>query len=186
MPSQTCPTDGSEMQWFAMRATYHRELGVKALLDAAGLECYVPTVVKLKQFNGRKTRVSVPLVSSLVFVHSDKPRLQQFKARVPHLQYMTKREGLKNLPIVVPPNQMKDFVTATRQNSEQLLFFKPGELDLKRGTRVRLHGGVFDGMEGSLMKVTGKRNRRVVIEVKDVIAVAIESTDAQYIEVLHS
>ncbi len=105
---------------------------------------------------------------------------------MPHLQYMTRREGTKNLPIVVPPNQMKDFVTATRQNSEQLMFFKPGELDLKRGTRVRLHGGVFDGMEGSLMKVIGKRNRRVVIEVKDVIAVAIESTDAQYIEVMQS
>ena len=178
--------DDINVQWFAMRATYHRELVAKSLLETAGIECYVPTVQKLKQANGRKVRVVAPLVSSLVFVHCFKEKLQQFKAKVPFLQFLTRRENGKNVPIVVPQNQMDNFIAVTGSDIIQALFFKPGELDVKRGTQVKLHGGTFDGLEGTLMKVTGKRNRRVVIEVKDVIAVAVECSDAQFVEVLKS
>lgn len=179
-----CPNCDGEMHWFAMRATYHREFSVRALLEAAGIECYLPTTQQLKQINGRKLRITIPLIASLIFVHCVKEKLQHFKARVPHLQYMTKREGAKNIPIIVPQKQMDDFIAVTRSYTEQTLFFKPGELNFKCGTRVRLHGGILDGLEGILMKVTGKRNRRVVIEVEDVIAVAIECTDAQFIEII--
>ena len=167
-----------------MRATYHREMAVKSMLDNAGIECYLPTKQCLKVSGGRKVRVETPLVSSLIFVRAAKDCLQQFKARVPHLQYMTRRDGKKNVPIVVPERQMNDFISITLASSSQLLFFRPGELNVKRGTTVRLHGGTFDGLEGVFMKVSGKRNRRVVVEVDNVIAVALECSDAEFVEVI--
>lgn len=174
----------NDAQWFAMRATYHREMAVRDLLDQANIECYLPTTQKLKVNNGRMIRVEAPLVSSLIFVRCDKEKLQHFKTKIPHLQYMTMQQGTRNVPIVVPPKQMDDFVAITQQDNSRLMFFKPGELDVKQGVRVRLHGGTFDGVEGLLMKVAGKRNKRVVIEVSGVVAVALECKDVQFVEVL--
>ena len=171
-------------QWYAMRATYHREMVVRDALNLAGIECYLPTTQKLRNLHGRKVRVTTPLVSSLIFVKSSKERLQRFKVKVPHLQYMTRPVGGKNVPIIVPKKQMDDFIMVTKADSERLMFFKPGELDVKHGSLVRLHGGAFDGLEGAVVKVTGKRNKRFVLEVNDVIAVALECTDFQFVEVL--
>ena len=171
-------------EWFAMRATYHREMAVRDLLDQANIECYLPTTQKLKVYNGRMIRVEAPLVSSLIFVRCDKEKLQHFKTKIPHLQYMTMQQGARNVPIVVPQKQMDEFVAITQQDNKRLMFFKPGELDVKQGIRVRLHGGTFDGVEGMLMKVAGKRNKRVVIEVSGVVAVALECKDVQFVEVL--
>lgn len=182
--SPATPKLGGQVQWFAMRATYHREMAVRTLLEQAGIECYLPIVQKLKMSHGRKVRVEAPLVSSLIFVHCDRDKLQRFKMKVPHLQYMTQHVGMRNEPIVVPQDQMDDFISVTKQNVDRLLFFKPGELDVKRGTPVRLHGGAFDGIQGSLMKVAGRRNKRVVIEVSGVVSVALDSNDVQFVEVL--
>ena len=174
----------TDAQWFAMRATYHREMAVRDLLDQANIECYLPTTQKLKVNHGRKVRVTTPLVSNLIFVHCDKDSLQRFKLKVPHLQYITKPADGKNIPIIVPQKQMDDFITVTKADSERLLFFKPGELDVKRGSRVKVYGGAFDGVEGVIAKVPGKRNKRFVLEVNGLISVALDCADVQFVEVL--
>jgi len=172
-----------QTQWFAMRATYHREMAVRMMLENAGIECYLPTTHQLKTLRGRKVRVEAPLVSSLIFVHAEKQRLQQFKARVPHLQYMTTRCSGKNVPIIVPQRQMDDFITITTKANRNLLFFQPGELNLQKGTPIRLHGGALDGVEGIFVKIDGRRNKRVVVEVEGVVSVVFESADL-FLEVL--
>lgn len=177
-------SDGIQAHWYAMRATYHREMAVRRLLEDNGIECYLPTTQKLKVVGNRKMRVTVPLVSSLIFVRCDKERLQHFKARVPYLQYMTRALDGKNVPIVVPQRQMDDFVAVTSHTHDRLLFYRPDELNLGRGDMVRIHGGAFDGVTGSFVKVTGKRNKRVVVELKGVVAVALECSDANFVEKL--
>ena len=72
--SDTAHAIDGPIQWFAMRATYHREMAVRTLLEQAGIECYLPTVQKLKMNHGHKVRVEAPLVSSLIFVHCDKDK----------------------------------------------------------------------------------------------------------------
>lgn len=174
----------TESHWYAMRATYHRELAVKNLLDLQDISNYLPLAPRLRTVKGRKHRVMEPMVSSLIFVCCDKQRLQRFKAKVPYLQYMTHRQDGRNVPIIVPGWQMEQFMQATRHAHERLVFLKPEEIDLAAGKPVRIHGGMFDGLQGSFVKVAGRRNKRVVIEVKDVIAVALECSDANFVEVL--
>ena len=97
---------------------------------------------------------------------------------------MTQRSDGKNHPIVVRDEEMQRFMEVTRTYDEQLLFFKTEELDLAKGTKVRIHGGPFDGVEGTFMKVKGKRNRRVVIAIQNVIAVAMAYVEPDFIEVI--
>ena len=58
------------------------------------------------------------------------------------------------------------------------------ELNLSKGTRVRITGGDFAGQEGIFLKVKGARDRRVVIEIQGVIALAMATIHPDLIEVI--
>ena len=49
---------------------------------------------------------------------------------------------------------------------------------------MRIHGGQFNGLEGTFVKVKGARDKRVVVEVSGVIVVATCSLKCDLIEVL--
>lgn len=176
------------LQWYAMRVTYRRELQVKNMIDDLGIEgvrTFVPLrrVIKLTR-RGAKSTVNEPAVHNLLFVKAQREWLQHFKLRVPHLQYMTMRRMGRNEPIVVPDVDMDRFIALSLAAGDDATYFVPGEVDLSRGTRVRLHGGLLDGMEATYVKLAGKRNRRVVVEIQNVISVATATVSPDFIEVL--
>ena len=57
---------------------------------------------------------------------------------------------------------------------EDTVYYRPEEIDLKRGMRVCIHGGKFDNVKGMFVRVQGKRNRRVVVLLEGVMAVSAE------------
>ena len=177
--------NNDKLQWFAMRATYRRELSIQDMLEATSIQCYIPMQYKLKlSRNGKRIRVLEPVLHNLIFVHCSKSFIQEFKTKIPYLQYMTKREDGKNVPIVVPDSQMNDFISVTSNHDESLIYLKPEELNVAKGTKVRIHGGAFDGVEGLFVKVEGKRNKRVVIEIQNVISVALATISSNFIEII--
>ena len=48
--------------WFAMRATYRRELEAMHLLEKANLGCFIPMQYKISIRRGRKVRALVPVI----------------------------------------------------------------------------------------------------------------------------
>lgn len=66
------------MSWFALRVTYGRELKFKKLLVDAGFQCFVPMRRKKIEKNGRHEVVTVPAVSNLCFVNTEKPLMDEF------------------------------------------------------------------------------------------------------------
>ena len=51
---------------------------------------------------------------------------------------------------------------------------------------MRIVGGMFDGVEGTFVKVNKKRKKQVVVYVQGVAAVVIDELSGGYIEVLKS
>ena len=86
--------------------------------------------------------------------------------------------------IIVPDDQMKTFIAITGTYGDQLLWFGDGEINLRKGTRVRIKAGEFEGYEGIFMKVKGARDRRVVIAIEGVIAVALATLSPDLIEAI--
>ena len=170
--------------WFAMRVTYQRELSVKQLLDAAHIENYIAMRRESRLVRGRKSSVMVPVVHNLVFVRETRAAVQAFKARVPHLQYMMARNGGTSEPIIVPDSQMRDFIAVSSADTGNVAYYEPGDVDLAAGTQVRVHGGSFDGLTGTFVKIKGKRNKQFVIAVQNVLAVAIDALNCDFIEKL--
>ena len=66
---------------------------------------------------------------------------------MPFLQYRTFPENGKNVPIVVPDNQMQQFIAVCETHNEQLMYLNPDEINIAKGTPVRIIGGTFDGVE---------------------------------------
>lgn len=174
--------DEREKHWFAMRATYGRSKNARDLLDKERMECFVPMRYETKEVRGKKKRELAPVVQNLMFVHAAPPIIQELKSRAEYLQYIVNtRTGEK---IIVPDDQMRRFIAVAGTYDEQLLWFSPEEVNLARGTRVRITGGAFEGQEGVFVKVRGARDRRVVVEIQGVVAVAMATIHPDLIEPL--
>ncbi len=171
-------------QWFAMRATYKRELIARDYLTSKGIEVFVPMKKVIKVVRGIKRKLTVPAINSLIFVHAQKDVIQQAKMGVEYLQYITRKEGIRNVPIVVPDRQMEQFIQVAQDDAIEKTFFAPEEVDLSVGTRVKVHGGPFDGLEGVLVKIKGKRNKQFFVNLDGLVAVNTVIENLHLLEVV--
>lgn len=168
-------TTNEELLWFAMSAPYRRELKAQERLNARGIETFVPMTVTTEERGKTKKRKTTPAIHNLIFVHTTKEAIKQAKQDLGYLQYRTIREEGKNKPVIVPPKAMEQFISITQKRIEELTYLKPEEINIEKGTKVRIHGGTFDGTEGVFVKIKGKRNRRVVVLIEGIAAVAINA-----------
>ncbi len=186
MRADTSITQNKDKEiWFAMRAPFCREMEADRLLKARDIESFIPMSYRVVvKRNGTKSREFVPSVHNLIFVHTTPHIMRDVKKEIAILQYCVRREDGKNLPIIVPDGDMEQFIAVTKHRNEKLIYLKPEEIDLKKGSRVRVVGGLFDGVVGIFMKIKGIRNRRVVIRIGDIAAVAMAEISPDLIEVL--
>ena len=171
-----------ETHWFARRATYRREMEAKKQLDLAGITNFLPMVSTVKVVGRTRKKEFKPAISGLLFVHTTDSRIREFKQGLPYLQFMM--DFRAHTKIIIPDQQMKDFIAVAGSQDEQLLYLTPEELDLAKGTPVRILGGKFKGQEGIFMKVKGARDRRVVIAIQGVVAVALTTVSPNLVEPL--
>lgn len=183
MDEKLCEIPDSK-RWYAMRVTFKRELNVKQMLDMEHIENFVPMRRETRLLRGRRTQVMAPVIHNLIFVKAEKQVLQSFKAKVPYLQYMTTRQGNKSIPIVVPEWQMENFISVSQSDDRNLMYFDSSEVNLAAGSVVCIHGGPFDGLKGTFVKIKGKRSKKVVIAVQNVLAVAIDTFNCDFMEII--
>ena len=170
--------------WFAMSAPYCNEMRAKALLESKNIECFVPMCYKIVESRlGAKSRKLVPAIHNLIFAHTTKERIQQVKSGVRYLQYRVRPEKGKNVPIVVPDEQMVHFMAVCNSGNEQLRYMLPSEVNLESGTRIKVIGGSFDGVEGTFVKVKGIRSKRVVVTLEGLASVVLAEISDGLIEV---
>ena len=156
-------------QWYAIRVTYNREMKVKDELDAIGVENFIPMQYRYFEKNGKRHRRLVPSVHNLIFIRMSQEEMAEYKTttRLP-IRYMMDRE--KNIPITVSETEMHNFIIASGSLDEGLIYLDSEAVALHKGDRVRITGGIFNGLEGSFMRIKG--DRRVVVCIPGIIAVA--------------
>ena len=171
--------------WFAMSATFGRELKAKAYLEVHGLECFVPMKYDIVTDRRRcKRKQLIPAIHNLLFVHTTRERIQELKRGLDYLQYLTHSVDGRNVPIIVPDGQMQQFITVCNTYDDNLVYLSPDEINLAEGTPVRIIGSAFDGVEGTFVKVKKKRKKRVVVLVRGIAAVMLAEFTDGYLQVL--
>jgi len=167
-----------------MGASFRREVKVRDDMRRRGFNCYVPMRYEVRNIRGRTDRRLVPAVHELLFVYSTKTEITAYKQGTEGTLYFktTGRKGHREL-MVVADAEMENFMRLTQHVEEHLTYFRPDEIKLRVGSRIKVHGGVFDGVEGVLMKVPGKRNRQLVVSLTGVATVAVNMSP-EVVEVL--
>lgn len=57
---------------------------------------------------------------------------------------------------------------------KSISYLTPDEVNIARGSRVRILGGPFDGVTGVFQRVKGHRNRRLVVTIPSIGSVTAE------------
>ena len=169
-----------EKQWYAIRVTYNRELKVKADLDAQGIDNFIPMkYVSVMRGKDRRVKKLVLAIHNLIFMLVDRNTMVQYKATTTlPIRYIMNRET--HQPVVIPRKQMDNFIAVAGNYNEQLLYLENDPITLHKGDKVRITGGLFEGAIGTLMRIKG--NRRVVVSIPGVIAVATTDIHPSLIE----
>ena len=167
---------GDPKIWYPMRVTYSREIKVKAELDRLEIENFVPMTYKLVcADNGNPHRELVPAINNLIFVRSTQGRISELKTSnevLEPLRYMMDHTAEKAHEIMtVPDRQMENFMRVASMTDDSVMFLDENTIVGKEGKRVKIMGGMFEGVEGVIRRV--KRCKRVVVALDGIASVAI-------------
>ena len=173
------------IQWFAMRVTYQRELKVKTVLDEMGVECFLPMKTVLSERGGHRHYENVPAVSNLIFLHSTRDHITELKnsyGELAPLRYMMTHplDGSRPVPITVAEHDMKNFIRVASHTDDSVMFLDLSDVEGKEGRKVLITQGEFAGVEGYVKRI--KQNKRVVVQLNDLAAVAITFTPPVYLK----
>lgn len=166
-------------RWFAMRATYGRNMMAQRTLDAVNIESFIPMRQRQTKRGHRIKIDMVPTLRDLIFVFAEREVLQSQKGKIPYLHYITHPVEGRNTPIEVPTAEMEQFIRLCENGGEVKSVAE--SVDFALGEEVRITQGSLKGVEGRLVKIRGKRSRRFTIQIDGVCA-AIMDIKAEEIE----
>ena len=142
-----------QVRWFVMRAYKNEKMAEDRLKDKEyGLEYFIPKHYAVRIYHGVKSTRLVPVF----------------------LQFAMWKKSMGMEYITVPDDQMDSFIQIASLHEKDTVYYKPDEIDIRKGTRVCIHGGKLDGVKGVFMRVKGKRNRRVVVMLEGIMGISAE------------
>ncbi len=176
-------------QWYVLRATYNRvEKGLDAL--KAKMSIYLPKRITLKQIGSKKKkRQWEPLLPNMVFVYSSQDVIEKTfredKELAHYRFYRDKTQEVngydgKHPPIVIPYNEMMNFIRLTSVDNEHIRLVAPEHCHYKSGDKVRIIDGDFVGVEGRVARIAGQQ--RVVVEMRGICIVATAYIPSAFLE----
>jgi transcription antitermination factor NusG len=180
-------SESENVCWYVLFAVNGKAAKISDYLTKSNIECFFPLVYKehrVRNSERRKPNLQ-PLIENLVFVKSSKkcltPLLREIKERfsITDDLYYKYREEKERIIIVVPEIQMQNFITVAGCNKERIIYLSNEEVNFEKGTRVRIIGGIFAGVEGIFMKIKG--SNRVVVSLPHLLSVATAFIPTRFI-----
>ena len=169
--------------WYALRVTYGRALKFKAILDEAGFRTFVPMCRKTVERNGKRTKITVPAVTNLCFVHSNQDTIYAFlKSQGESCPASFMWDKATRNPVIVPDKPMEDFMKISLAMSDDVIYLKEITDKLRAGHKVMILEGPFAGVEGKIIRV--KRSKRVMVELPGMLAIATTYIPAEDLKIL--
>lgn len=166
----------NEPRWFCLRDLKRPNAKLKAYQQLAddGFKVFTPLKETISVVKGRKTKTLRPFISDLLFVRSTREELDPVIQKTPTLQYRFVKGGQYLEALTVPDIQMEAFIKVATFG-DKTEYFQPGEINKSMiGRPVRIIGGPLDSVEGKVLAIRGKKNRRVVIEIQEFLSMTFE------------
>jgi transcription antitermination factor NusG len=177
----------NENVWYVLFAVNRKAAKINDFLTKSNFECFFPLGYKEQRVrNSERTKPTLqPLIENLVFVKSSKERLtpilREIKERFNIIGdlYYRYREEKKRIIIVVSEKKMRDFIAIAGCTQEHIIYFFNDDVNFEKGTRVRIIGGTFVGIEGIFLKIKGIN--RVIVSLPNLLSVATAFIPTRFI-----
>ncbi|MCD8388509.1 MAG: UpxY family transcription antiterminator [Bacteroidales bacterium] len=168
--------DSTQPKWFVLRDLKRPNAKYPnyQVLRDKGFEVYMPTMkARAHTAKRRKVLVEVPIMQSMIFVHSSEEALNPIIKDIDTLQYRFVPGGYMR-PMMVRDYDMQRFIRATSSES-YIESLSPDDIKPHMlGKRVRVNGGPLDGMEVTLLKIRGARKKRAIVEIPNLIVAVVQ------------
>ena len=171
--------EDNEIRWYAIGCTSKaKELKVRDDIRKFGLEAFVPLRYEIKTIKHQKQRALVPAIPGLMFAKGTKDELKDYIQNHANFVVYMRKSTFSNKEdyLTVPTKDMENFIAATEDHESHITYFRPEEINLQAGDRIRVKGGIYDGKEGIVMRIKGKRNKQLVVQIPGMLVAAIEMT----------
>jgi len=159
------------LYWYPVRVTYGRVLLLKKHLDVIKIKCFVPMLRKTKFIKDKPVTKLVPAITNYIFIYTNRTTLYNLKNELENsipIRFLL--HPVTKLPLIIPKDQMNNFIAVSGTLDDQLVYLKASELNFKKGDQVRIIDGPFKGVVGNFVRIKG--DRRVVVSIEGVMAVA--------------
>ena len=169
--------EDNEIRWYAIGCTSKaKELKVRDDIRKFGLEAFVPLRYQIKTIKHQKQRALVPAIPGLMFAKGTKDELKDYIQNHANFVVYMRKSTFSNKEdyLTVPTKDMENFIAATEDHESHITYFRPEEINLQAGDRIRVKGGIYDGKEGIIMRIKGKRNKHLVVQIPGMLVAAIE------------
>jgi transcriptional antiterminator RfaH len=138
-------SNGDQRSWFALYTKPRQEFKALIKIEAACIEFYLPTIIKIKQWRDRKKKIEEPILRGYIFIHgNEKERLiaMQNSSIVRTICFQGK-------PAVIPDWEMENLKKFLSHSADIIVSDK-----IEIGTKVKIMEGPFSDIVGI---VTGEQ-----------------------------
>jgi transcription antitermination factor NusG len=164
----------NDQRWYAVHTRARHEKQIELRLRQTGVELFLPLVTEVHRWSDRRKEISLPLFPCYLFVHiAPDPAARLSVLKTPGvLDFVGKSSG--EIPAIADEE-----LEQVRMVVQQQAKFSPCPF-LKEGQRVRIRGGVLDGLEGILSSQKGASALVISVElIQRSISVALEGYDVE-------
>lgn len=170
--------------WYALKVFYNKVLALQSRFTGEGCDTYCPLDAEGK-----------PLVASLLFVRcpeeqlvalhrsaqdSDDAKFAIYTRKEQRPSPLDGKPFEMNVPAPIPEDEMRAFILVTSAGPDSFEVLGPDDPKYHSGQKVRVTEGPFAGCEGVVKRI--KKDRRLVITVTGIVAVATVHINPAYLE----
>lgn len=171
-------------EWYALRVFFNKASDISRELNEKGIETYLPMTNEVVETAGGKlVSRQRPLIGSLLFIRSRHDAVKALARNLSGRASVYAKAGNLSEPAPIPESEMTIFRLVTSCDGGPLEFLGG---DLSRwsiGELVRVAAGPLKGAVGRICRIKG--NRRLVVVVNGVCAVATAYVPARFLQKLN-
>ena len=151
-------------RWYAVKVYYNRMAPLREQLAVDEVNYFIPN-----------------MITSLLFLQASPSYLAQFEEGYRDRLWVY-RDPLTHKPSAIPDREMEVFIFVCTAGEQGLSYLGDDKPEYHKGDRVRVTEGMFKGAEGYIKRI--KKDRRLVVCVKGVAAVAVTYIPPQFLETI--
>jgi transcription antitermination factor NusG len=160
--------------WQALYTLPRQEFKAEKQLMGAGIDFYLPTIKRVKQWSDRKKKVTEPLLRGYIFIHaSEKERLEAVEFN----------SIIRSVFDQGRPARIHDFEIENLRNFVKDSYEYQVRDGIIKGAKVRICEGPFEGVIGSIVDGSSQKSIYVSLEFINRTVMA-HLTDGTRFEVL--